>query len=183
MKWKDFFKADASLSEKIRIRSSTGILHALAAFLAHSGDSWVWMVLLTLVWFFAPGDWPLTAAVFFGGIFLTAFPVMTLKFLLQRPRPQGEWGQIYRKTDPHSFPSGHAARAAMFAALAFLISHPWSGAALSVWAVLVMISRVALGLHYFLDILVGLFLGVLMAVILYGLPILLPVAALITHLP
>ena len=44
--------------------------------------------------------------------------VLVLKFLIRRRRPEGEWGGIYRQTDPHSFPSGHAARSVLIAVLA-----------------------------------------------------------------
>ena len=41
-----------------------------------------------------------------------------VKQVIRRERPAGEWGGIYRAIDPHSFPSGHATRAALLAALA-----------------------------------------------------------------
>ncbi len=43
-----------------------------------------------------------------GLLFALAVIVLAIKFSIRRRRPEGEWGAMYRKTDPHSFPSGHA---------------------------------------------------------------------------
>jgi membrane-associated phospholipid phosphatase len=59
-----------------------------------------------------------TLALFAVGLVIMAAAVILLKFSIRRPRPEGEWGQIYRITDPHSFPSGHAARSATLAVMA-----------------------------------------------------------------
>jgi undecaprenyl-diphosphatase len=88
--------------------------------------------------------------------------VMAIKFTVRRRRPEGEWGSIYRNTDPHSFPSGHAARTAMLAILSISVGPPWFGVLLVVWAPLVSLARVAMGLHYFSDVVVGVALGVVM---------------------
>jgi undecaprenyl-diphosphatase len=85
--------------------------------------------------------------------------VFAIKFTVRRRRPEGEWGQVYRKTDPHSFPSGHAARAALLAVLAIGLGPPWLGLLLAVWAPLVMLARVAMGVHYLSDVLAGALLG------------------------
>ena len=87
--------------------------------------------------------------------------MLGIKFLLRRPRPEGDWGSIYRVTDPHSFPSGHAARAMTIAFLALQFQNPVWFFGLVLWAVLVGFSRVALRLHYFSDILVGWLIGAL----------------------
>ena len=86
---------------------------------------------------------------------------MIIKFTFRRQRPEGEWGVIYRSTDPHSFPSGHAARAALLAILTITWGPPWLGVLLVIWAPLVSLARVAMGLHYLSDILVGIFLGLI----------------------
>jgi undecaprenyl-diphosphatase len=107
---------------------------------------------------------------------------MALKFMLRRPRPEGTWGQVYRRTDPHSFPSGHAARVAMFATLGFLITPPWVGVTFVVWGLLVVISRVALGVHYFADVVVGLGVGVVFGFLTYSLNLLLPFSSILPML-
>jgi undecaprenyl-diphosphatase len=83
-----------------------------------------------------------------------------LKFLIRRQRPEGEWGAIYRRTDPHSFPSGHAARATMLAVLVIGLGPAWLVPIMLVWAPLVTLSRVAMDLHYLSDALAGAVLGI-----------------------
>lgn len=174
MDLKNITLKDVSLSNKLRISPSRRWLHAAAAITAHSGDSWVWGILLLLVWMTSSPGWSSLAAVLFAGIFITAVPVMILKFTLRRPRPEGEWGQIYRRSDPHSFPSGHAARTTMFALLVFLLGPPWLGGIFAVWAALVMVSRVGLGVHYFSDILFGIALGIFFGLVTCGAAALIP---------
>jgi undecaprenyl-diphosphatase len=93
-------------------------------------------------------------------IVATALVVKAGKLLTGRVRPEGEWGGSYRRGDPHAFPSGHAARAFLLAALGFAFGPAWLGPVLAVWAVLVALSRVALGVHYVSDVVAGAALGV-----------------------
>ncbi len=150
---------DQRLTARLRIAERPGPLRSLAALLAHSGDSWFWGAGLALVWLLAPGLWRWRAGVLLLSILATAVLVLLIKFTVRRRRPEGEWGGIYRSTDPHSFPSGHAARAVMLAALAWGIA-PWPFAlALTLWAPLVVLARVAMGVHYLSDVVVGAGLG------------------------
>ena len=112
-------EADHRVSEKIQLKGSQKMLRALAAFFAHSGDSWFWVAGLFLIWLFTRGDWHKFSALLAGAIVIQATLVIAIKFLIKRRRPEGQWGEIYRKTDPNSFPSGHAVRAVMLAALAW----------------------------------------------------------------
>ena len=90
---------------------------------------------------------------------------MVIKFTVRRRRPEGEWGQIYRSTDPHSFPSGHAARSTMLAVVAVGLGPLWLGLALLIWAPLVGLARIILGVHYPSDILAGMVLGLILGVL------------------
>jgi len=150
---------DAELSKQIRIKDDNVLLKKLAAFLAHSGDSWFWIVALVLLWFLGPKLWQAQIRLLFIGILITAVTVLLLKFLIQRPRPEGEWGQIYRRSDPHSFPSGHAARATMLTVIMLVSGYYWIGLAMIVWTLMVDISRIGLGVHYISDIVVGTTIG------------------------
>lgn len=98
-------------------------------------------------------------------ILLTAAVVFVVKLVVRRRRPEGEWGKFYRITDPHSFPSGHAVRAVMLAVVMLGLGPLWLGLLLLVWAPLVGLVRVSMGIHYLSDVLAGMFLGLLVGVV------------------
>lgn len=150
---------DATLSNYLRIAEQPGLLRRIAALVAHSGDSWFWLAGLVLVWWRGSPEWKQKAISMGIGILITAALVMALKYTIRRRRPDGKWGEIYRRTDPHSFPSGHAARAAMLAMLATGLGPTWLAAVILVWAPLVGLARVAMGVHYLSDVIGGMLLG------------------------
>ncbi|MDP2964725.1 MAG: phosphatase PAP2 family protein [Pelolinea sp.] len=157
-------RIDHKLSARLLIPQENKFLRSAAAFFAHSGDSWFWVAGLFIIWLAAKGFWHATAALLAGSIVFQACFVLAIKFLIRRRRPEGEWGEIYRKTDPHSFPSGHAVRACMLAVMVWgLHLYPlcWI---LTIWAPLVSLARVALGVHYLVDVAAGWLLGILIAV-------------------
>ncbi|MCW5874375.1 MAG: phosphatase PAP2 family protein [Anaerolineales bacterium] len=156
-----WLEKDAQFSARLRIEDP-GLLRKLAIFFGHSGDSWFWGIGLLLVIWQGSAQWKPVAWALLLGIALTAVVVLIIKFSVRRSRPAGEWGQIYRKTDPHSFPSGHAARAAMLAVLGLALGPAWFGVLLLVWAPLVGLARVATGLHFVSDVVVGWLLGIVM---------------------
>jgi len=158
-------KIDADTTRRLRIAEKPGVLRSLAAILAHSGDSWFLLVGFALLWGFGSGEWKWLGAVCVISILLLAVIVFIIKFSVRRKRPEGEWGQIYRQTDPHSFPSGHAARAALLCVPAIALGPPWFGLILLIWAPLVILARVAMGLHYFSDVIAGAILGAVFALL------------------
>ena len=131
-----------------RLRRAAGVL-------AHSGDSPFWIVGLLLVLWFGSSAWQFESKVDLLGIGLTALVVQIIKWSVRRPRPTGEWGQGYRKLDPHSFPSGHAARAFVLATVALFLGPVWWAILLSGWAPFVALARVAMRVHYLSDVIVG----------------------------
>lgn len=152
---------DARLSERMRIAEQPGRLHTLSVVLAHSGDSWFWLLGLAILWWLGSDYWKSRALTLVVAILLTAVIVFVVKLLVRRRRPEGEWGKFYRQTDPHSFPSGHAVRAVMLAVIMLGLGPLWLGLVLLVWAPLVGLARVAMGVHYLSDVLAGMMLGLL----------------------
>jgi undecaprenyl-diphosphatase len=165
MNLRSIIELDAHLSNQMRVAEKPGALRAIAVFFAHSGDSWFWGAGLIILWLFSNSMWRQWEVVEFVGIWLLAALVMGIKFLVRRRRPEGEWGSIYRNTDPHSFPSGHASRAFLISVLASALAPAWLAILLWILAPLVCIARVAMGVHYVSDVVAGAALGILAALI------------------
>lgn len=165
MSLRSILEFDAHISNRMRVAEQPGLLRSISVFFAHSGDSWFWALALILIWAFAKDPfWRKWSVVLAGGIAVLIVFVMTLKFTIRRRRPEGKWGGIYRNTDPHSFPSGHAARAFLIAVIASGLGPAWLGIVLWAWAPLVALARVAMGVHYASDIVAGMVLGILVGI-------------------
>ena len=150
---------DADWSTRLRVAERPGGLRTLAAFLAHSGDSWFWAAGLLATLFWGSPEGKTWAIRILAALAATALIVMAIKLVVRRRRPAGEWGSIYRLTDPHSFPSGHAARAVLLAVLITAWGPSWLAPLVIVWAPLVALARVAMGVHYLSDVVAGAVLG------------------------
>lgn len=159
MSWEKILALDARLSVRMQVAGRPGLLRTAAAVLAHSGDSWFWWAGLALLWWRGNAFWRPWALTVLLSIIALAAIVLAIKFSIRRRRPEGEWGAIYRNTDPHSFPSGHAARAILIAILAIGLGPAWLAVILCIWAPLVALARVAMGVHYLSDVVAGAVLG------------------------
>ena len=159
---------DAHLSTRLRLQPPASgeqrgaMLWYAAVVLAHSGDSWLWMGLLGGIWLLGSPEWHAKSALLVLAVGGQALLIFAVKQAIRRERPQGEWGSIYRSIDPHSFPSGHAARAGLLAVIFLGLGPAWLGLLLAVWAPLVSLARVATGVHYLSDVIAGALLGILM---------------------
>jgi undecaprenyl-diphosphatase len=156
---------DARLSARLRVAERPGVLRTVAAVLAHSGDSWFWWAALALLAWRGDAFWRPWALTVLICILIMAVIVLGVKFTIRRRRPEGEWGQFYRSTDPHSFPSGHAVRAVLIAVLAIGMGPWWLAVILCIWAPLVVLARVAMGVHYLSDVVAGAALGLIAGLI------------------
>jgi len=163
MSLRPVLELDARLSDQMRVAEKPGALRSIAAFFAHSGDSWFWAIGLISLWVSGDSFWKKWAVLQAFGISVLIVVVMSTKFLVRRKRPEGEWGGIYRSTDPHSFPSGHSARAFLIAVIALGLGPVGLAVALCVWAPLVALARVAMGVHYVSDIVAGAVFGIIVA--------------------
>jgi len=152
---------DYKLSHNLRVAEKPGALRQIAQLIGHSGDSWFWAAGLLLVIFFGSSDYHQWAVVSLIAVLVGAITVLLIKFTIKRSRPEGDMGKIYRKTDPHSFPSGHAVRCLMLGVIALGLAPTWLGVVLIIWGPMVGIARVAIGVHYISDVLAGWLLGLL----------------------
>lgn len=126
------------------------------------------IILMAIIWKFRSKTW------FFAGTILVSWLLQQLiKAIVMRPRPdEALW---WMTEGSSSFPSGHSITVAcIFVLLAyFVISSPaiktwvkYMIGTLSVAAIiLVPISRIIMGVHYFTDVMAGLFFGALIAVL------------------
>jgi undecaprenyl-diphosphatase len=147
---------DSRLSDRLAgLAVAGGWARPLAILLAHSGDSPLWVCSLALAAWLGTPQMQLQARLDLAGILLTALVVQALKWIIRKPRPPGEWGSHYRRLDPHSFPSGHAARAVMLALVALFLGPWWWAVLMLVWAPLVSLARVVMRVHYVSDVAAG----------------------------
>ena len=160
MKIDRLLQIDAFWTSRLSLSDRPGWLRWLAALLAHSGDSWFWLAGLLTVYLVGDAYWKSWSLLLGAAIIALAGIVLVIKFTFRRRRPESDWGEIYRKTDPHSFPSGHAARSALIATLSLAWGPIWLGLLLVIWAPMVSIARVALGVHFLSDVLVGTLIGI-----------------------
>ena len=96
--------------------------------------------------------------------------VAILKAFTRRRRPAYNVDDQYatvKMVDKFSFPSGHATRAVMVATILCLVQplHLLLRLPVIVWAGLVSVSRVLLGRHHVLDVVAGVVIGVLQALL------------------
>ena len=162
-------KCDTDLSARLEI--PPGSLRLLALVVAHSGDSPLWGAagVIAVLWGGEVGR-------LFGMRALIATIVAgvaasLLKLVFRRSRPSESFGALYSEAlDRHAFPSAHAARAGCVVVVLCPLLPIWGGGLMAVWAGAVCLARVALQVHYLLDVSVGLILGAALGVAL--LPIL-----------
>lgn len=149
---------DAQLSHALGQWSRRSHVRKVARLLSHSADSWVWLIGFLGVGLLDPAL-RCSAWIGWGIVFSLAVFIYVLKILIRRQRPRPESGWIYLLTDGHSFPSGHAARVMLLVVLSIPIGQPVLVLGLVLWAVLVALSRLVLGVHFVSDVLVGMILG------------------------
>lgn len=153
---------DLALSERLRVATlAAGVGRRLATIVAHSADGWWCLTVAAALVLLGGPRWRASALAIVVGFVTSATVVRVLKTRVRRERPAGEWGTRQRRSDPHAFPSGHAARAAMLAVIVGIAAGSAGiAAALALWAVAVATARVAVGVHYLSDVVAGLAVGI-----------------------
>jgi len=154
-------------------------LHAFAWWCSKLGEGWVPALagISLAIIFIIAGRPPVGAKILFVVITceLTGLAGLILRILFGRTRPladvpQGFYGVWYHghwiigKYEFSSFPSGHSATAAGLAAAAWIVSSRW-GAVATLYALLVMWSRIALQSHHLSDVVAAAVLAVPLAIL------------------
>ncbi len=150
--------ADRQLSARLQLDDRQRFAFRLAWWGAHLGDGYVWFVVaLAALWL---GDVALRRGILGWIISMALAGAITTstKFVLRRRRPHEQGGFYSVKYDQHSFPSGHATRMGTIAVWGLLLFSGWGWllVGLAAWT---SWSRVALRVHYLLDVVSGLLVG------------------------
>jgi len=134
--------------------------------IAWSNEGWVWVALspLFLILSFFYLDHLTIIRIKFLYVMLLIDLLLTggIKYATKRTRPSYNKGGLFVGPDVFSFPSGHSSRAMLLVHVSIFVfgwRSMWSNAAVWCWAMLVAISRLALGRHYLTDVMGGLTLG------------------------
>jgi len=151
---------DNTISRRLQETARGSWARRILAVVAHSADSVVVVPCLFALWWLGGFSRQSILIPVAAGFALSIVVTSIVKFAVRRRRPAGEWGAFYRRTDPHSFPSGHASRTIAMTIVVMAGRWPLIGAALLVWSLLVGLSRIILGVHYLYDVLAGYLLGV-----------------------
>lgn len=151
---------DNSLSARLTLTEEAGLRRTVAALGAHLGDGPLWFAIAVIAFWL--GNEVTRHLVLLAAVTtVVAGPMTTgLKFLVRRRRPQEMNGFYSTKYDRYSFPSGHATRVACLAVV-FSRQFPCWAVVFYALALFVALCRVALGIHYLSDVLIGLVIGFL----------------------
>lgn len=137
----------------------TGIIwSSVKKWFPHSGDSLFLFPLFIILFIIGSKKSQFCFVTVLAGMTVTGILVWAIKQLTRKERPTGNEGKIYRKYDPFSFPSGHAARG--FVIVTVFYTCNWIIAlVLLFWAVAISVSRIKLQLHYMVDVIAGAIIG------------------------
>jgi len=159
VKLRSFKRFDNKASHRLQDLLLGSISRTSLSVIAHSADSVVVIPCLFVLWWWHGFSWQSIVIPIVVGFVLSVLVTSVLKYAFRRRRPAGEWGAFYRKTDPHSFPSGHASRTITMTMIVMAGGWMLIGVALLLWTLLVGLSRIILGVHYLYDVLAGYLLG------------------------
>lgn len=152
-------RMDTGASARLRRLGKDGGRRPFAV-LAHTADAAILFPAAGLIWLVGKEPWKAGAGKAGLSLIVGTVVIGFLKTVFKRRRPEGPWGAFGKLFDPHSFPSGHAGRAAVLAALAVMHLPLWAAAAVVLWALSVGLSRIILGMHYVSDVLAGWLTGI-----------------------
>lgn len=150
---------DKAWSGWLSAKGESRVTHNFFWLLARTGDSWLWAIIILLLWW----QWRQLGSVLLWTVAGAALIVALSKGVFKKKRPSNP--RVAFSTDKYSFPSGHAARvSAVAVTLTFFVPSGWL--LWWVWATAVSLARVILSRHYLSDIVAGWLVGITYALIL-----------------
>jgi undecaprenyl-diphosphatase len=133
----------------------------LARALSHSGDGYLHALVPLLLWYLDPRGFSVMLPLLSVALAVERSLYWLVKNGLRRPRPQEAvpgFRSLIQASDQFSFPSGHSSGAFLLATCLSIVYGPVA-LSLFLWAALVALSRVLLGVHFPGDILAGALMG------------------------
>ena len=155
-------KLDIYISKYInKITVGSKSLTFFLKIVTHTSGGRIYPIYAFIIPFIMPNGFLISKIGIIGFAFQVPFYIL-IKNAIKRRRPSHEDGisQIIVPPDKYSFPSGHCASSILFA---LIINQYFPSIAIYflIWMVVIFISRIGLGIHYFSDVLGGAFLGLL----------------------
>lgn len=133
----------------------------LARAVSHSGDGYLHALVPLLLWYLHPAVSTLLLPLLALSLAAERSLYWLLKNGLRRPRPQEAvpgFRSLIQASDRFSFPSGHSSGAFLLATCLSVVYGP-AALPLFLWAALVALSRILLGVHFPGDTLAGALMG------------------------
>ena len=135
----------------------------------------VLVIVISSKWVLNRQDVKKLAILSFASLLLTGVIVFVIKFAVQEPRPSillSHVKLLSTTSDPNAFPSGHTA--SIFSIVSIIVFESKKrlsvrNLALILFAVIIGFSRIYIGLHFPLDVLIGAVMGIIGAFIIYKL--------------
>lgn len=161
---------DISLFRWCMARRYQNGLSLVSRYISATADGWMYLLFISL---YGMTAWPESSG--FVSLFSVAFIIerlvyFSVKNLCRRHRPAeafADFSSVIVPSDRFSFPSGHTSAAFLFATLV-ASQFPIVTPLLLLWACLVALSRVFLGVHFPSDTLVGAVLGTSIGLLVIG---------------
>lgn len=140
----------------------TPLIETVGVIFHYLGSEQFYLVILPLIYWCVDAAFGRRLALFF---LLASWSNSWLKSLLRRPRPAHVSEAVKPVAEEAGYgpPSGHAQNAAaLWGAIAYRVRRPWVTIAVIAYVLLVMLSRMIIGVHYLHDVLLGAPIGALL---------------------